>query len=126
SGPVRAQTPGPQQWGLGSDPAAQPWNGGSSPNAQPWVGQAPRADGSAPFARPVVDRSQGYALPGAREDSSAGYGGATQSVKKSRVPLILVLVGLLAAGAVGIAMWLGGSDEAPTTPALADDHDPAP
>jgi serine/threonine-protein kinase len=63
SGPVRAQSPAPQQFGIGSDPAASPWNAKSDPSARQWHGSTPRGDGSQPFARPFNDGSQPFARP---------------------------------------------------------------
>ncbi len=117
SGPVRAQTPAPQQWGLGSDPAAQPWNPG-----QAWHGSTPRGDGSQPFARPVDDPSQPFARPRA-DEGSVDTGSTVFTRKKSRVPLILVLLGLLAAGGVVLGMALSPDDDLPAAgEAVADDN----
>ncbi|HEX5064089.1 MAG TPA: serine/threonine-protein kinase [Kofleriaceae bacterium] len=99
SGPVpRAQTPLPQQWGIGSDPAAAPWHGGT-----------PRGDGSQPFARPINEASQPFARPLA-DDPSAGFAGPTVSTKKSRAPLIILMLALLAAAGVGIGFYATSGD----------------
>jgi serine/threonine-protein kinase len=120
SGPVRAQTPGPQQWGQGSDPAASPWNVKSNPNAQPWHGSTPRGDASQPFARPISDGSQPFPRV-ASDESSQGYVGTTLSTRKRRWPLLLILLGGLAAGGAAIALAMSGGHEQAATTQAADD-----
>jgi eukaryotic-like serine/threonine-protein kinase len=131
SGPVRAQTPGPQQWGLGSDPAASPWNTPSDPSARAWHGSTPRGDGSQPFARPLGDASQPFARPtdGSQpfarplgDDSSTGYAGPTVSIKKSRLPLILIMIAGLAAAGIGAGFYYGKSNQ---TPPVAQQEEPS-
>jgi eukaryotic-like serine/threonine-protein kinase len=126
SGPVpRAQTPAPQQWGIGSDPAASPWNAKSEPSRPGWHGPTPRGDGSQPFARPIGDGSQPFSRndasqPFARpmsDDSSAGYAGSTVSVKKSRLPLVLIMGAGIAAAAIGLGFYYANQDPAPVTQA---------
>jgi serine/threonine-protein kinase len=77
SGPLR--TP-PLQWGAGSDPAARPWHG-----------HTPRGDASQPFARPLPDEAVSQ---------------STVSTKKSKWPLILILLfaTLATAGVVGFVV----------------------
>jgi eukaryotic-like serine/threonine-protein kinase len=121
SGPVaRAQTPAPQQWGIGSDPAASPWNAKSDPAARAWHGTTPRGDGSQPFARPISDASQPFARndgsqPFVRplgDESAAGYAGATVvKLKKSRLPLILILLAGIAAAGVGVGFYVSNREE---------------
>jgi len=109
SGPVvRAQTPVPQLWGVGSDPAANPWHGGS-----------PRGDGSQPFARPFNEASQPFARPIA-DEASARFAGPTVSTKKSRWPLILILIAGLTAAGVGVGFYATGGD----TPVAQDQAPP--
>jgi eukaryotic-like serine/threonine-protein kinase len=111
SGPVRAQTPSPQQWSLGSDPAASPWNAKSDPSARAWHGSTPRGDGSQPFARPVGDASQPFARP-LSDDVSTGYAGPTlTSLKKSRTPLILIMLAGVTAAAVGLGFYFANQKE---------------
>ena len=115
SGPVRAPTPAPQhqQWGAGSNPAAQPWHGST-----------PRGDGSQPFARPVGDASQPFVRP--LSDDSVGYVGTTLSTRKSRVPLLLVLLGCLGAAGAGFAVWSAKEDTKPATTQQVADDKPTP
>ena len=123
SGPVRAQTPPPQQWGLGSDPAASPWNVKSDPAARAWHGSTPRGDGSQPFARPVGDASQPFARTGdasqpfARplsDESASGYAGSTMSTsKRSRLPLFLIMLAGVAAAGIGLGFYFKTQDTAP-------------
>jgi hypothetical protein len=120
SGPVRAQTPGPQQWGQGSDPAASPWNAKSNPSAQPWHGATPSGDASQPFARPINDGSQPYPRV-ASDESSQGYVGTTLSTRKRRWPLLLILLAGLAAGGAAIALAMSGGHDAPATTQAAED-----
>jgi len=101
SGPVpRAATPVPQQWSVGSDPQAQPWSAKSDPHAQPWAAKSdPYAqplpstpEGSTPFARPI-------------DDDTSGAAGTTLSVRRSRWPLVLLLLGCLGAATAGYFVW---------------------
>jgi serine/threonine-protein kinase len=112
SGPVpRAQTPVPQQWGSGSDPAASPWNVQSDPQARPWHGSTPRGDGSQPFAQPLPD------------DKPASVAGPTFSTtKKSRWPLVLLVL-LVATGAVAAGVYVAQRDGTPVANQVAPSDD---
>ncbi len=113
SGPMRAQSPAPQQWGRGSDPAASPWQAKSDPNARPWHGSTPRGDGSQPFARPISDASQPFPRP-ASEEQSAGYAGTTVSTaRKSRLPLLLILLAGVTAAGVGVGFYVTSNETKP-------------
>jgi eukaryotic-like serine/threonine-protein kinase len=115
SGPIRP-TPVPH-WGLGSDPAGRAWHGhtplpgdASQPFARPF------SDASQPFARPLPgDASQPFARP-LGDDGSAAYAAATVATKKRRLPLILLGLAALAAGAITIGVVSGMSDK-PTSKA---------
>ncbi len=93
SGPVRA-TPLPG-WHVGSDPNARPWH---SPTPNPYASETsgtykPVGDASQPFARPYVD------------DTASGLASTiADTKKKSRAPLVLLLLGLLTAGAIAFGV----------------------
>ncbi len=125
SGPVRAQTPGPQQWGAGSDPAASPWQGKSNPAAQPWPGSAPRGDASQPFAHAIGDGSQPFPRAAADEGSSGFPATTMTSRKKSRLPLLLILLGGLAAAGGAFALTMSRSTTAPATSQAVDEAESA-
>ncbi len=115
SGPIRGQQ---AQWGLGSDPAGNAWHGNTpQPHGQ-------RTDQSQPFARPFAhDASQPFAVP--LHDTSGVYSRATvqEPPKKSRVGLVLVLLGVLTAGA--IAFGVVKATEEPGAESSAKETEPA-
>jgi serine/threonine-protein kinase len=119
SGPVRTQTPVPQQWSVGSDPAGSPWSGKSDPNARPWHTPT-RGEASQPFATPLRDESSGVVGPTVYEH------------KRSKLPLILALFAVLGVGAAAAAYFVtttgskAGQPQPAQQPAAAPTEQPTP
>jgi serine/threonine-protein kinase len=138
SGPVRALTPVPQQWGVGSDPAGAVWQAKSDPSARPWHGSTPRGDASQPFARALTgEASQPFAQPLPVDDPSGGFATTLSQPEtlhrhRSRRWPVMLLLAFIVAGAGVAAIIAQQDDPAPAAAATQPsepqtlDEEPAP
>ncbi|HEY5949316.1 MAG TPA: hypothetical protein VIV40_27670 [Kofleriaceae bacterium] len=93
------------------------------PAARQWHGNTPRGDGSQPFARPLPgDGSQPFSRP-LGDESSGAYAGTTVSLKKTRWPLILILLGGVAALSAGIGVYVSKPNGRPSSQQVASPED---
>ncbi|NVB80135.1 MAG: hypothetical protein HOV81_17205, partial [Kofleriaceae bacterium] len=68
----------------------------------------PAGDGSQPFARPLAEQSRPFVRP---PSETGSYGSTLQTKKKSRWPLVVFALLVVAGGAVGVGLAMTGGDK---------------